>query len=56
MSASDLDGWQLLVQLAENLGYSDMKTEFETAMEHEEQHLANVRKWLSESVMEEAQA
>jgi hypothetical protein len=52
---TDNDGWQLLIKLAENLGYDDMKAESETALEHEEEHLVNVRCWLSECVLDSAQ-
>jgi len=52
---TDNDGWQLLIKLADNLGFEDMRTEFETALEHEEEHLVNVRNWLSECVLESAQ-
>ena len=52
---TDNAGWELLIQLAESLGYTDMTTEFQTALEHEEVHLQNVRAWLSECVLESAQ-
>ena len=52
---TDNDGWQLLIKLADNLGYDDLKAEFETALEHEEEHLLNVRNWLSECVLDSAQ-
>ena len=52
---TDNDGWQLLIKLADNLGYDDMKAQFETALAHEEEHLLNVRNWLSECVLESAQ-
>lgn len=52
---TDNDGWQLLIKLAENLGYDEMKTEFEAALANEEVHLQNVRAWLSESVLDSAQ-
>jgi bacterioferritin (cytochrome b1) len=52
---TDNDGWQLLIKLADNLGYDDMKAEFETALAHEEEHLQNVRNWLSECVLDSAQ-
>lgn len=32
---TDNAGWELLIKPAENLGYSDMATEFQTALEHE---------------------
>jgi hypothetical protein len=52
---TDNDGWQLLIKLADSLGYDDLKAEFETALEHEEEHLLNVRNWLSECVLDSAQ-
>mgnify|MGYP003289211412 CR=1 FL=1 len=52
---TDNDGWQLLIKLAENLGYDDLKVEFETALENEAEHLVNVRNWLSECVLDTAQ-
>ena len=53
---TDNDGWQLLIKLAENLGYNELTTQFETALEHEEEHLQTVRTWLSESVLDSAEA
>ena len=52
---TDNDGWQLLIKLADNLGFDDVKAEFETALAHEEEHIQNVRNWLSECVLESAQ-
>ncbi|HEU5133168.1 MAG TPA: ferritin-like domain-containing protein [Pyrinomonadaceae bacterium] len=52
---TDNDGWQLLIKLADNLGYEEMKAEFETALANEEEHLVNVRNWLSECVLDSAQ-
>jgi rubrerythrin len=52
---TDNAGWELLIKLADNLGYDDMKTEFESALAEEESHLINVRTWLSESVLESAE-
>ena len=52
---TDNAGWELLIELAENLGYDEMKTEFETCLQHEERHLQNVRNWLSDCVLESAQ-
>jgi hypothetical protein len=46
----------LLIKLAENLGYNELTTQFETALEHEEEHLQNVRTWLSECVLDSAEA
>ena len=52
---TDNAGWELLIKLADNLGYTDMAAEFQTALEHEEEHLQNVRNWLSECVLDSAQ-
>ena len=52
---TDNAGWELLIKLADNLGYDDMKTDFEAALEAEERHLQTVRTWLSESVLESAE-
>jgi bacterioferritin (cytochrome b1) len=52
---TDNAGWELLIKLADNLGYDDLKTEFESALANEEEHLLNVRNWLSECVMASAQ-
>lgn len=52
---TDNDGWQLLIKLADNLGHDELKVEFESALANEEQHLLNVRSWLSESVLDSAQ-
>jgi bacterioferritin (cytochrome b1) len=52
---TDNDGWQLLIKLADNLGFDDLRAEFETALANEEEHLQNVRNWLSECVLESAQ-
>ena len=52
---TDNAGWELLIKLADNLGYDDLKTEFESALADEEEHLLNVRNWLSECVMDSAQ-
>ena len=46
---------ELLIKPADNLGYPDVKAEFEVALEHEEQHLINVRNWLSECVFDSAE-
>src|SRR5215212_639834 len=52
---TDNDGWQLLIKLADNLGHEEMKVQFESALANEETHLQNVREWLSECVLDNAQ-
>ncbi|HEX8351409.1 MAG TPA: ferritin-like domain-containing protein [Pyrinomonadaceae bacterium] len=53
---TDNDGWQMLINLAGNLGFDEMATEFEGALANEEEHLASVRGWLEEHVLTQAQA
>lgn len=53
---TDNDGWSMLIDLAENLGFSEMSEQFKEALEREETHLESVRTWLSARVMEEAEA
>lgn len=53
---TDNAGWELLIKLSGDLGYTDMAAEFQTALENEQEHLQNVRNWLSECVLESAQA
>jgi rubrerythrin len=52
---TDNDGWRLLIQLADNLGFDEIKTDFETALANEVVHLQNVRNWVAECVMDGAQ-
>jgi len=52
---TDNAGWELLIKLADNLGYDEMKTEFESALKNEEEHLLKVRSWVSECVLDSAQ-
>ena len=53
---TDNDGWQMLINLAEELGFVEMATEFRGALANEEKHLASVRGWLETQVMARAQA
>lgn len=53
---TDNDGWQMLIGLAEELGYDELAAQFQTALANEETHLASVRGWLEEHVLAQAQA
>lgn len=53
---TDNAGWELLIELADGLGFQEIKTEFETALAHEEEHLQKVRDWVSDMVLEQVQA
>jgi bacterioferritin (cytochrome b1) len=52
---TDNDGWQLLINLTEELGHQELATEFSAALANEEKHLVSVRGWLEEQVMGQAQ-
>jgi rubrerythrin len=43
---ADNDGWVMLIDLAEQMGQTDLVTAFTTALRHEEEHLALVRRWM----------
>lgn len=51
---SDNASWDLLIELARQTGHEDMAGEFAAALETERQHLAMVRGWLREAVLQEA--
>jgi NADH dehydrogenase/NADH:ubiquinone oxidoreductase subunit G len=51
---ADNDGWQMLKELAGQLGFSDLETKCDKAFEEEQEHLENVRGWLSEMTLSEA--
>lgn len=51
---ADNDGWQMLCELAGKLGFSDLATKCEKAFEEEQEHLQNVRGWLSGMTLSEA--
>jgi rubrerythrin len=51
---ADNDGWQMLGKLASRLGFSELVTKCEKAFEEEQEHLENVRGWLSEMTLSEA--
>jgi hypothetical protein len=53
---ADNDGWQMLISLASGLGHSEFEEQFAEALEEEEEHLENVRHWLSSMILSEANA
>ncbi len=50
----DNAGWDLLIELAQDGGHSDMAQSFTVALDTERQHLDTVRSWLRQVVLEEA--
>jgi rubrerythrin len=51
---ADNDGWEMLAHLAGELGHSDLEEKCEKAFDQEQEHLANVRAWLTEMTLDEA--
>jgi rubrerythrin len=51
---ADNDAWQLLIMLAEKMGMDDMARDFQHALREEDEHLAHIRQWFKQMVMEDA--
>jgi len=51
---SDHAGWELLMELAEDLGYGDMAVRFSVAATTEAEHLSLVKQWLRTEVLSQA--
>ena len=50
----DNDGWQMLQDLAAELGQDDLEAQCGKAYEEEQEHLEKVREWLTSMTMDEA--
>jgi len=48
---TDNAGWELLIDLADELGHEDLSERFIEALTNEQQHLLNVQTWLSDRIM-----
>jgi hypothetical protein len=51
---ADNDGWQLLQELAAEVGQTDLERQCRKAFEEEQKHLEKVRGWLSAMTLDEA--
>jgi len=51
---ADAEGWELLVTLAESMGFDDLATQFRLALVEEEEHTVKVRAWVTHSVTGQA--
>ena len=51
---TDVDSWQVLIDMAEALGHDDMVERFQAALDSEEDHLIKVRSWLSTALLGQA--
>ena len=52
---ADNDGWQMLGQLATQLGMEELEQQCRNAFEKEQEHLEKVRRWLLSMTLDEAQ-
>lgn len=44
---TDNAGWEMLIDLADELGHEDLSAQFTEALDNEQQHLINVQTWLA---------
>jgi hypothetical protein len=51
---ADMEGWQLLIGLADGIGQDTLADRFREAHETEETHQARVREWLAKAVLADA--
>jgi rubrerythrin len=51
---TDNASWELLIELVNETGHKEMAQAFTVALETEQRHLATVRGWLRQSLLEEA--
>lgn len=54
LELTDNAGWELLVKLADEMGLEDASEQFQRALEQEQEHLATVRAWHQELMMQAA--
>jgi hemerythrin superfamily protein len=52
---ADNDGWQMLGELATQLGLEELEQQCRSAFEKEQEHLEKVRRWLLSMTLDEAQ-
>jgi len=54
LELSDRGGWEVLIALADQLGFEELSRQFQLALGEEEQHVAQVRTWVLAAVSGEA--
>ncbi len=52
---TDVEGWKLLIELADSIGQNSLAERFREAEQVEERHQQKVRQWLSSAVLADAQ-
>lgn len=56
IEATDNDAWELMIQLADDLGLEDIRSRFEHCRKQEETHLKEIKQWYVSSVRQQAAA
>lgn len=56
LELTDHAAWELLIDLAENMGLDDMAENFQQPLKQEQEHLQQVRQWYTESLRPQAAA
>jgi len=51
---ADLDGWNMLIELAKSFGHDDLARRFQQAFMEEEEHLQSVRSWITTMTLKES--
>ncbi len=52
---TDSEGWDMLVELATSMGHEAMADDFRDALRAEERHLAHVRQWVANHMLQDAE-
>ena len=51
---ADNAGWEMLIQLAQNMGQDKMADSFKTALSEEQEHLSSIKRWHEQAVSSQA--
>lgn len=54
LEMTDNAAWEMLIKLADDLGLKEVSEQFQRALDQEKEHLATVRSWYEEMMMQEA--
>jgi len=52
---ADIEGWDMLIELADSIGQTELASSFREAYQAEERHARLVKNWLSQAVAQDAQ-
>jgi bacterioferritin (cytochrome b1) len=54
LELTDNAAWEVLIKLAEEMGYGAMAGDFRYALQEEEEHLKHIRRWHQQAVLQDA--